>query len=178
VNRLGVSAAAAAGAALAAAVATQQGAAQENGVCRIGAQVTNRQGVTGVVVEAPDPTGCRVRYPDGSTRYSLTWMLAAAGGAKPGASGGPAPTGGSGGAPSGSYQCYGGQAGNMTLTFKGGQYANAQGKTGAYSMGAGGRLAFTSGPWAGFHGRVLPDGKVGLSSKPDTTTYYMVCERN
>lgn len=84
-----------------------------------------------------------------------------------------------GGAPAaGSYQCYGGAAGNMRLSFTGpGRYANDKGKTGAYTSGEGGRITFTSGPWAGFYGRVLPNGKVGLSSKPDTKSYYMLCER-
>lgn len=79
----------------------------------------------------------------------------------------------------GAYHCSGGSAGNMQLSFKaGGQYANAQGKAGAYGFdAASGRLTFTSGPWEGFFGRLLPGGKIGLSSKPDTTSYYMVCER-
>jgi hypothetical protein len=77
----------------------------------------------------------------------------------------------------GAYQCYGGSAGNMKLSFQGpGRYANEQGKVGAFTQ-EGPKIAFTSGPWEGFFGEVLPDGKVGLSSKPNGRPYYMTCER-
>ena len=57
-----------------------------------------------------------------------------------------------------------------------GRYANEQGKAGAYTQD-GPKIAFTSGPWEGFYGEVLPDGRVGLSSRPNTSSYYMTCER-
>lgn len=88
-----------------------------------------------------------------------------------------APKAAAGSVPAGNYQCYGGSAGNMKLTFRGpGQYANEQGSAGAYAMN-GVDITFTSGPWEGFYGRVLPDGRVGLSSRPNAGSYYMTCER-
>lgn len=52
----------------------------------------------------------------------------------------------------GNYQCYGGDAGNMRITLNGAR-------------------------WNGMYAAVLPDGRVGLSSRPNGTPYYMVCER-
>lgn len=151
--------------------------------CVIGARVVNRQGKVGVITK-DDGGGCTVRQDSGETFYSLFWMLEPTGaGAGGGAGRAAAPARPAGSTPGrlqpGAYQCYGGQAGNLRLNFSaGGRYSNAEGKAGAYTLdGGSGRIAFTSGPWAGFFGRVLPDGKVGLSSQPNTTTYYMVCER-
>lgn len=125
---------------------------QENGICRIGARVRDREGRVGTVIDAPDRTMCRVCLSDGTHRDYLTWMLSAAGGrSTPSAS----PTrqrGSHSAAPSGSYQCYGGQAGNMRITISGGR-------------------------WNGFYAENLPDGRVGISSRPNGQPYYMVCER-
>jgi hypothetical protein len=119
---------------------------QENGICRIGATVSDRQGRTGTVIDAPSASMCRVCFSDGTSNSYLTWMLSA---------GRPAPAaprqGGQGG-PSGNYQCYGGAAGNMRITIRGGR-------------------------WNEFYAEALPDGKVGISSKPNGRPYYMVCER-
>ena len=77
-----------------------------------------------------------------------------------------------------SGECYGGPAGNMKLSFGGGAtYANEQGKQGRYTIGQGGQIAFVSGPWAGFYAKVLGPGKVGLTSKPNQSFYYMTCDR-
>ena len=76
----------------------------------------------------------------------------------------------------GQYQCYGGPAGNMKLSFRGGgQYANEQGKPGAYTQ-SGPTVTFRSGPWAGFYGYVFPDGRVQLRTAPDRPS-SMECER-
>lgn len=86
---------------------------QENGICRIGARVADREGRTGTVIDAPDRASCRVCLSDGTHRDYLTWMLSAGGRA-------PAQTGGR--TASGNYQCYGGAAGNMRITITGGRW--------------------------------------------------------
>jgi hypothetical protein len=115
---------------------------QENGVCRIGAAVVDREGRTGTVIDAPDRASCRVCLADGTHRDYLTWMLAA----------GSRQAAGGGAAASGSYQCYGGAAGNMRITITGGR-------------------------WNDYYAETLPDGRVGISSQPNGRPYYMVCER-
>ena len=87
---------------------------QEHGICRIGAKVTDRQGRTGTVIDAPAGATCRVCLADGSHRDYLTWMLSAAG----------TPPAAAGRAASGNYQCNGGPAGNMRITVKGGRWQN------------------------------------------------------
>jgi hypothetical protein len=57
-----------------------------------------------------------------------------------------------GATPSGNYQCNGGAAGIMRITIK-------------------------SGRWQDFYAEPLPDGRVGLSSRPNGRPYYMICER-
>ena len=149
----------------------------------------DRQGKAWTVTNS-DPTNCSLRDESGASRTSLMWMLEKAGG-------GPVPvaksvqkaepqTPAKAAAPvkaaaaavsSGNYQCYGGSAGNIKLTFRGaGADANEQGKAGAYTMD-GAKITFTTGPWAGFFGELLPDGRVGLSSRPNGRPYYMTCER-
>ncbi len=122
---------------------------QENGVCRIGARVRDREGRVGTVYDAPSPTMCRVCLSDGTPNTYLTWMLSAAGSGSP-AHGRQGTSGGA--APSGNYQCYGGAAGNMRITIRGGR-------------------------WNDFYAETLPDGRVGISSRPNGRPYYMVCER-
>lgn len=86
---------------------------QENGVCRLGARVTDREGRTGTVIDAPDRASCRVCLSDGTHRYYLTWMLSA---------GGRLPARAGGRTASGNYQCYGGAAGNMRITITDGRW--------------------------------------------------------
>lgn len=150
--------------------------------CVAGTRVVDRQGRAWTVTNN-DATMCSLRNEAGATQTSLMWMLEAAGRAPapkaaPKAPAGPAPkAGGAGAVPAGNYQCYGGSAGNMRLVFRGaGQYANEQGRAGAYTM-SGANITFTTGPWEGFFGELLPDGKVGLSSRPNGRPYYMTCER-
>ena len=137
--------------------ASAQLSTQGTGNCRVGGAVSTRDGRTGVVDKA-EGNSCWVKFADGSRDYFLQWMLTPAKGGGPAAAarGGAraaAPAGKAGGrAPDGNYQCYGGQAGNMRITIKGGL-------------------------WQGFYAEALPDGKVGLSSRPDGKPYYMVCER-
>ena len=121
---------------------------QENGICRIGARVRDREGRVGTVIDAPDRTMCRVCLSDGTHRDYLTWMLSAGGGRDAA----PAVGRRGGAAPSGNYQCYGGAAGNM-------------------------RITISRGRWQGYYAAVLEDGRVGISSQPNGTPYYMVCER-
>ena len=133
---------------------------QGTGNCRLGGSVATRDGRTGVV-DTASGNSCWVRFPDGSRDYFQQWMLSPARGGGGGAarpSGGgsaarPAAGGGAGGAVQpGNYQCYGGAAGNMRITLQGNR-------------------------WNEFYAAPLPDGRVGISSRPDGRPYYMICER-
>lgn len=147
--------------ALAAAPAAAQLSPQGTGNCRVGLTVSTRDGRTGVV-DTAQGNSCHVRFPDGSRDYFQQWMLSPSRGgaaARPGGgsaarSGGGAPAGGaSGGAVRpGNYQCFGGAAGNMRITLTGNR-------------------------WNEFYAATLPDGRVGISSRPDGRPYYMICER-
>jgi hypothetical protein len=140
-----------------AAPASAQLSPQGTGHCRLGTTVATRDGRTGTVDKA-EGNSCWVKFPDGKSDYFQQWMLkpARSGGARGGASSGGASSGGAAGgggrAPDGSYQCYGGQAGNMRITIRGGR-------------------------WNEFYAQAIPGGKVGISSRPDGKPYYMVCER-
>jgi hypothetical protein len=156
--------------------------------CSVGQRVVKPGGELATVT-ATSGSGCTVRA-DGEpfTDTYAAFMLDPA----PGGGGGgtapaarsrdsaPTPTAPTGGGPvPGLYQCTGGPAGNLKLRFLGGgRYANEQGKVGVYSYNAGnGRMAFTSGPWSGFFGKVLAGGRIGLTSKPDASFYQMTCDR-
>ena len=39
-----------------------------------------------------------------------------------------------------------------------------------------GQMEFTSGPWKGFYAKTLEGGRVGLTSKPDSSFYQMTCD--
>lgn len=117
------------------------------GNCRVGLAVVARDGRTGTV-ESAEGNSCWVRMADGTKDYFLQWMLKPAGAQRSGSAGAAR----SGMAPNGNYQCYGGAAGNM-------------------------RITISNGRWNGFYTALLPDGKVGISSKPNGRPYYMVCER-
>ncbi|HYD24848.1 MAG TPA: hypothetical protein VEB68_08615 [Croceibacterium sp.] len=88
---------------------------QENGVCRMGAAVVDRQGRQGTVIDAPDEASCRVCLTDGTHRDYLTWMLGT------GAAQADAESR-AGAVPSGAYHCAGGAAGNMDITVTGGRW--------------------------------------------------------
>ncbi len=140
--------------------------------CTVGQRVM-APGDSPATVVAVQGSGCRVRR-DGVTYTDMyaAFML------KPLVPVREAPAGDAGLPASGPYQCSGGAAGNLKLHFTGpGRYANAQGKSGAYQRLPGGKLAFTSGPWEGFFARVLPHGRVGLTSSENSTVYYMTCDR-
>ena len=98
-------------------------------------------------VESADGNSCYVVYPDGTKRYALQWMLTPVAGKTA-----PAKPATGGKIVPGNYQCYGGPAGNMRITLTGER-------------------------WNDMYAKALPDGKVGLSSKPNTTLFYMTCER-
>lgn len=77
----------------------------------------------------------------------------------------------------GNYQCFGGPAGNLKLRFgAGNSYANEQGSAGTYKVRPSGQLEFVSGPWAGFYAKTLDGGRVGLTSRAESTFYNMTCD--
>ena len=118
------------------------------GNCKVGGTVSFRDGKTGTVVRAQG-NSCHVKLADGSERYALQWMLTPVRGGK-GAGAGAAKAGGAGGkVVPGNYECYGGQAGNMRIKLTGPRY------NGAYAV-------------------ALPDGRVGLSFRPNGP-FYMTC---
>lgn len=149
------------GAAALAMPAAAQLSSQGTGNCRVGLFVATRDGRVGTV-ERAQGNSCHVRFADGSEDYFQQWMLrpAGSGGGRqaPGRGRAPAAAAGSGGGsgggavPAGSYQCFGGQAGNMRITLQGNR-------------------------WNDFYAELLPDGRVGLSSRPNGRPYYMICER-
>ncbi len=140
--------------------ASAQLSPQGTGNCRVGKTVVTRDGKSGVV-DTAQGNSCWVKFADGTRDYFQQWMLKpGSAGAASGrsASGGHGAHGGHGGnsgggrAPDGNYQCYGGSAGNMRITIRGGR-------------------------WNEFYAASIPGGKVGISSRPDGKPYYMVCER-
>lgn len=145
--------------------------------CRVGQRVIMPGGYPGTVSAVYGTGGCTVR--DDARGLESSWaafMLAPA----PGTAAARAPQRQQGGgAPAaGNYQCFGGTAGNLRLTFgPGNTYANAQGSRGRYSLRPSGQMQFDTGPWAGFYGRSLGNGRVGLTSTPDGTFYQMTCDR-
>jgi hypothetical protein len=133
---------------------------QGTGNCRVGKSVVARDGRKGVV-DTAQGNSCWVKFADGSRDYFQQWMLkpgpAGGGSGGTGSAGHAGHTGhaghaGGGRAPDGNYQCYGGAAGNMRITIRGGR-------------------------WNEFYAAAIPGGKVGISSRPDGKPYYMVCER-
>jgi hypothetical protein len=130
---------------------------QGTGNCRVGKSVVARDGRRGVV-DTAQGNSCWVKFPDGSRDYFQQWMLkpgpagSGSGGTGSAGHGGHAGNAGGGRAPDGNYQCYGGAAGNMRITIRGGR-------------------------WNEFYAAAIPGGKVGISSRPDGKPYYMVCER-
>lgn len=131
--------------------AAAQLSSQGTGNCRVGTVVKTRDGRTGTVDKA-EGNSCWVSFADGKRDYFLQWMLSPARGGGAGSGSGGGSNGGGGRAPDGAYQCYGGQAGNMRITIRGGR-------------------------WNEFYAQSIPGGKVGISSRPDGKPYYMVCER-
>ena len=143
--------------------------------CKVGQRVVLPGGQQGTVIGL-NGSGCNVQA-DGYKDYNTwaAWMLYAVPGT-PAAQ--VAPAARLGGQPTpGAYQCYGGAAGNMKVSFGPGWYANEQGARGSYAMRPSGQMALTSGPWAGFYAKTLSPTKVGLTSKADGTFYQMTCDR-
>ena len=121
------------------------------GNCKVGGRVALRDGQVGTVVRA-EGSSCHVKLADGTERYALQWMLTPAGGAGGKAGSAAAAKSAAGGkVVPGNYQCYGGAAGNMKVKLTGPRYL------GSYAV-------------------PLPDGRVGLSNKPNGP-FYMTCER-
>lgn len=75
----------------------------------------------------------------------------------------------SGALASGRYECWaaGGVAGALNLEIKSDATYAGNGKTGVYAYDPQTRnISFQSGPWAGFYGKRLEPGKIGISSRP------------
>ena len=54
-------------------------------------------------------------------------------------------------------------------------YTGQRPKKGKYTVDADRRLTFTTGPLAGFYGKVLIDETIGISSRPGETMFNTVC---
>ncbi|MDP3856129.1 MAG: hypothetical protein Q8Q73_00050 [Stagnimonas sp.] len=125
--------------------------------CTVGAQVVDRKNQLGTVV-AVDGTSCKVRLANGSEDYYLGWMLKSA--SEPAAQ--PA------GLAVGPYRCVagGGSAGGFDLVVgPEGTYSSA-GSSGEFRLDQGsGKLVFPTGSLKGMFGKVLGEGKLGLSSR-------------
>jgi hypothetical protein len=132
--------------------ASAQLSSEGTGNCRVGGTVSTRDGRVGVV-DTAQGNSCWVKFPDGSRDYFQQWMLSRS---RAGASRAPAAAAAQGQASGtvrpGNYQCSGGAAGNMRITLTGNR-------------------------WNDFYVAPLPDGRVGISSRPDGKPYYMICER-
>ena len=118
------------------------------GNCRVGGTVSLRDGRVGTVSRAQG-NSCYVRLADGTEQYALQWMLTPVAGGNTRAAATPPRAGGQ--VVPGTYQCYGYEAGNMRIRLTGPRYLDA------YAV-------------------PLPDGRVGLSYRPDGP-FYMTCER-
>ena len=141
--------------------------------CRVGQKVLSPGGKPGTVTKVERETACTVLQDDGTGEgvWSAFMLRAAPGSPAPAAKPiSPMPT-------AGLYQCRGGPAGNLKLRFgPGNRYANEQGTAGAFTIANDGQISFTSGPWEGFFAKNLGKGKVGLTSRPNQSFYYMTCD--
>lgn len=144
----------------------------QSGACQVGARVTDRQNRSGVVVEAKN-SDCWVTLDDGTKHYYLAWML------KPAGAAGEANSGSSKTLERGTYRCWaaGGTAGTLRLVVRSStRYADRNGQAGTYAFDPSTQqITFTSGPWAGYYGKLLAPGKIGLSSRPGAY-YGTVCD--
>lgn len=159
-----------------AAMAPQPAAAQEKlSKCYVGQRVQIPPSSMGTVVRIPRPGACDVHwdgYKPGTYDTWSAWMLTSVPGSPVQRAAPIAST-----PRAGNYQCFGGSAGNMKLRFGGGNtYANEQGATGTYRMRPSGQMEFVSGPWQGFYAKTLEGGRVGLTSRPDSSFYQMTCD--
>ncbi len=79
----------------------------------------------------------------------------------------------------GSYNCWaaGGVAGTLQIIIKNeSQYADRNGKPGSYAYDSKTQeIVFESGPWAGYYGKSLGPGKIGIASRPGGY-YGTVCD--
>lgn len=84
-----------------------------------------------------------------------------------------------GGPATGRYECWaaGGVAGTLNLEITGPSSYAGNGKAGDYTFSPeNGRITFSSGPWAGFYGKLLGPTKIGISSRPGGSS-NTVCDR-
>lgn len=73
----------------------------------------------------------------------------------------------------GAYQCYGGGAGNMAVTFGNGTYSSA-GRSGRFTQ-AGPNITFVDGPLGGFYGYTYAGGDVQIRTAPNAPS-SMQCD--
>lgn len=141
-------------------------------LCALGLKVLTPGGNPGTVVKV-EGSGCTIK--DDASGLESVWtesVLEPAPGTTPAMEmvpGAPKP---------GIYQCRGGPAGNFKIEFRNGNaYANDKGDAGAYAFDPqNADIDFSTGPWAGFYARVLKDGDVGISGKPDRSFFQMTCQ--
>lgn len=143
--------------------------------CQVGAQVTEKkgQGRTGTVVkmDGQNKNSCYVQFAGGNKpEYFLQWQLVPA-------SKGGQPVAASDTVVRGHYSCWAaaGIAGTMKLEITGSSSYAGNGKSGTYKYDpASQKIQFVSGPWEGFHGKRLGQGKIGVSSRPGGS-YMTTC---
>jgi hypothetical protein len=142
-------------------------------LCTLGLKVLTPGGKLGTVTKV-EGGGCTVTVDE--TGLSDVWaefMLEPAPGTAP-------PMEQLPGAPqAGWYQCYAGGAGNFRVEIRNGNtYANSDGQSGSYTFDpATSDVTWTSGPWTDFYSRVLKDGDIGVTMKPDRSFFGITCER-
>ncbi|MBX3563320.1 MAG: hypothetical protein KF730_01970 [Sphingomonas sp.] len=154
--------------------------AQSLSSCSVGQRVKSPAGPATVV--SVQGSSCTVRV-DGRSYNDVyaAFMLEALGGpprtaAQPRAAA-PVAAAPGGNPKPGVYQCVGGPAGNLKLRFfTGGGYANEQGARGRYAPGKNGQIKFVTGPWEGYYGKVLANGRIGLTSVEGGSFYNMTCD--
>ena len=91
--------------------------------------------------------------------------------------GGAPAKGGSGGKlATGTYMCWvGSEASASGLKITGATTYESDGKPGKYHLEASGAIVFESGPFSGFHGKLLAGGRVGMNMNGGTF-YNLTCD--
>jgi hypothetical protein len=139
--------------------------------CKVGMRVKDHGGQTGTVTRFDASWSyCYVRMDGSGSEVGYLYSLLEAAG---GGSGAPAS-----GLRSGVYECYGnGEAVQAPIRITGpGRYAMG-GSAGTFSIGAGGKIVWASGPLKGYSGRVLSDGRIGIGDTPEDF-YPTSCDLN
>lgn len=141
--------------------------------CKVGMRVKDRAGQTGTVVRFDASWSyCYVRMDgSGSEVGYLYSLLDGIGG---GGNGGGAPSG----LPAGVYECYGnGDAVQAPVRITGPGHYSLGGSAGSFSIGAGGKIVWASGPLKGYSGKVMSGGRIGIGDTPEDF-YPTSCDLN